>query len=391
MKFIVSRLTCWYEDIESRQLAKMPAAEREEILALDRSLKAHKWRYGMIAVALWLGAATVFRFAVSKATWVESLLVTLLLLGVFGFAMLAAWFGHAKFKLGIRALSIAIVLATVGAVFGGMFGSWLRTGSIEDFAQRFGEVGVRVIVGGAIFGLLYATLLGVVVHVRRRLLQTRYDELQRQADSERTARQLADARLKLLQAQVEPHFLFNTLASVQQLAEGRAPEAARLTSELIHFLRAGLVSLREETTNLKREFDMAAAYLAIMRTRMGSRLQTQIVLPPELSDVPVPPAMLISLVENAIKHGLEPSPVGGTLALTARVVDDAIEIAVRDDGVGLSSMSSGEGGVGLSNIRERLTAIYGNTATLDIQESAPHGVLATIRIPQHPANQHPHE
>jgi sensor histidine kinase YesM len=228
---------------------------------------------------------------------------------------------------------------------------------------------------------LYAAVLGVVIHVRRRLLQTRYDELQRQAEADRTARQLADAKLKLLQAQVEPHFLFNTLASVQQLAEGRAPEAAELTSELIHFLRAGLVSLREETTNLKREFEMAAAYLAIMRTRMGERLQTQMTLPPELSDVPVPPAMLISLVENAIKHGLEPSPSGGTLNLTAQALDDAIEIAVRDDGVGLAAMSSGEGGVGLSNIRERLAAIYGESATLTIQESTPHGVLATIRIP----------
>jgi sensor histidine kinase YesM len=304
-----------------------------------------------------------------------------MLLVVFSVAMLAAWFGHAKFKLGIRALGIVIVLATSGALFGGMFGSWLKTGSIEDFAQRFGEVGVRVIVGGAIFGLLYAAVLGVVIHVRRRLLQTRYDELQRQAEADRTARQLADAKLKLLQAQVEPHFLFNTLASVQQLAEGRAPEAAELTSELIHFLRAGLVSLREETTNLKREFEMAAAYLAIMRTRMGERLQTQMTLPPELSDVPVPPAMLISLVENAIKHGLEPSPSGGTLNLTAQALDDAIEIAVRDDGVGLAAMSSGEGGVGLSNIRERLAAIYGESATLTIQESTPHGVLATIRIP----------
>jgi signal transduction histidine kinase len=381
MKLNLNQLSCWYAQLEARNLAKMPAAEREEVLAFDRALRAHKWRYSIIAVALWLVAATVFRFAVTKATWLESFLVTAMLLVVFSVAMLAAWFGHAKFKLGIRALGIVIVLATSGALFGGMFGSWLKTGSIEDFAQRFGEVGVRVIVGGAIFGLLYAAVLGVVIHVRRRLLQTRYDELQRQAEADRTARQLADAKLKLLQAQVEPHFLFNTLASVQQLAEGRAPEAAELTSELIHFLRAGLVSLREETTNLKREFEMAAAYLAIMRTRMGERLQTQMTLPPELSDVPVPPAMLISLVENAIKHGLEPSPSGGTLNLTAQALDDAIEIAVRDDGVGLAAMSSGEGGVGLSNIRERLAAIYGESATLTIQESTPHGVLATIRIP----------
>src|SRR6185369_6409810 len=138
-------------------------------------------------------------------------------------------------------------------------------------------------------------LMVSIVQYRRGQLQRRNQQLEQQAQQERMGRQLADARLKLMQAQVEPHFLFNTLASVQQLAEGKAPEAAQLTAQLITFLRGGLASLREDTATLGCEFRAMDAYLSIMQTRMVDRLQFGLSLPDNLKDLQVPPAMLISL------------------------------------------------------------------------------------------------
>ena len=230
-------------------------------------------------------------------------------------------------------------------------------------------------------GVVYALLMFAVLQVRRRMLQAKNEALTRQAQQDRTARQLADARLRLMQAQVEPHFLFNTLASVQDLAEGKALAAAALTQQLIAFLRAGLAGLRDDTTTLAREFDMAAAFLTIMKTRMGERLTFELHLPDALMDEAVPPAMLISLVENAIKHGLEPALDGGHMRLSAWRDGMTLTVEVSDTGVGLSApVTAHSGGVGLTNIRERLAAIYGDDATLSVRENVPHGVIASISI-----------
>jgi sensor histidine kinase YesM len=154
-----------------------------------------------------------------------------------------------------------------------------------------------------------------------------------------------------------------------------------LTRELITFLRHGLVGLREEKTNLKREFDMAAAFLAIMKMRMGERLIYSVSLPDPLAGCDVPPAMLISLVENAIKHGVEPSTTGGEISIRASEAPDGVHLVVADTGLGLAQTASAGGGVGLANVRERLAAIYGDAARLEVRENSPSGVIAEIVIP----------
>jgi LytS/YehU family sensor histidine kinase len=195
---------------------------------------------------------------------------------------------------------------------------------------------------------------------------------------------LADAKLKLMQAQVEPHFLFNTLASVQQLAEHKAPEAANLTAQLITFLRAGLASLREDTTTLAREFKAIDAYLTIMKTRMRDRLEFELDLPSALGETIMPPAMLISLVENAIKHGVEPHLDGGKITVMARFENERLRLTVTDTGLGLAHTSStAGGGFGLDNIRQRLRALYANRAQLMVSENVPHGFVAVIDMPLH--------
>ena len=381
MTSLIAKTKNWYSDLEARKLAMMPPDVREEVLAFDRSMHRHKWRYTGAALAIWFAAASAFRYGATDSSWIEGLVVSFCLLFTIAVAVMSVWFGHYKIRFGLRAFVKVVALATAGALVGGMIGRFSKHGSLAGMFDGVWGIGGRVVVAGLVAGAVYALLMFAVLRVRRRLLQARNEQLTRQAEADRIARQLADARLKLMQAQVEPHFLFNTLASVQDLAEGKAPEAAALTRELITFLRAGLAGLRDDSTTLAREFDMAAAFLAIMKTRMGERLSFELNLPEALANESMPPAMLISLVENAIKHGLEPALDGGHMRLSASRAGAALVVEVSDNGLGLSAPGAGiSGGVGLTNIRERLAAIYGDDATLLVRENLPHGVIASLSI-----------
>jgi LytS/YehU family sensor histidine kinase len=267
---------------------------------------------------------------------------------------------------------------------GGLGANLTQMSTLAGVTDQFTRVAPKILIGGLIAGMVYAVLMVSVVQYRRGQLQRRNEQLVRQAQQERMGRQLADAKLKLMQAQVEPHFLFNTLASVQQLAEHKAPEAANLTAQLITFLRAGLASLREDTTTLAREFKAIDAYLTIMKTRMRDRLEFELDLPSALGETIMPPAMLISLVENAIKHGVEPHPDGGKITVMARFENERLRLTVTDTGLGLAHTSStAGGGFGLDNIRQRLRALYANQAQLMVSENVPHGFVAVIDMPLH--------
>ena len=199
------------------------------------------------------------------------------------------------------------------------------------------------------------------------------------ASRAREDKQMLSARLQLLQAQVEPHFLFNTLANVQHLTTTDAPRASEMLGSLIRYLRAALPQMREQASTLSREVEMVRAYLEIQRVRMGERLQFVIDLPPDLTGRPMPPMMLISLVENAIKHGIDPQPAGGTIRVSAQTTTHGVRVTVADTGRGLSEL---EGmGIGLANIRERLATLFGPAARLDLHENNPRGVVATIEWP----------
>jgi signal transduction histidine kinase len=201
------------------------------------------------------------------------------------------------------------------------------------------------------------------------------------AESERhqLEKSLLEAKLQVMQAQVEPHFLFNTLANVQHLVETDPPEATRMLESLIKYLRAALPQMRESTTNLGREVDMARAFLEIHRVRMGSRLDFSIDLPEALKDRAFPPMMLITLVENAVKHGVDPCCECGSIVI--RAIEDAgrLRVSVEDTGEGIKPKKGG--GMGLANIRDRLKALYGASAKLVIEERAPRGVVASIEVP----------
>jgi len=202
------------------------------------------------------------------------------------------------------------------------------------------------------------------------------------ADAARTAteKELAVAKLSLLHAQVEPHFLYNTLASAQYLTRHDPPRADEMLGHLIEFLRRSLPRTEDALSTLGDELERSRAYLEILKLRMGQRLQTQIDVPDELRAMPLPPMILQTLAENAIKHGLEPKPGGGTVWIRARNGETGVAITVADDGMGLNTLNSGSG-IGLSNVRERLRLVYGERAQLSIVANFPSGVAATIVVP----------
>lgn len=196
-------------------------------------------------------------------------------------------------------------------------------------------------------------------------------------------RQLSETRMQMMQAQVEPHFLFNTLASVEYLIETDPPRASAMQRSLIQYLRAVLPQMRDNAvvTNLGREADMVKAYLNLLKMRMEERLTVDMQIPDGLRNAAFPPMMLQSMVENAIKHGLECKAEGGALHIVAEVASGKLRVIVADNGVGFGVMPSDGTGLGLPTIRERLKLLHGDQAQLHIAANAPSGVIATIEVP----------
>ena len=203
------------------------------------------------------------------------------------------------------------------------------------------------------------------------------------AERESMQRQLSEAKMQMMQAQVEPHFLFNTLASVEHLIQVDPPRAAKMQRSLIQYLRAVLPQMRDNAliTNLGREADMVQAYLNLLKMRMEERLTVDFQIPDGLRSAAFPPMMLQSMVENAIKHGLEVKPEGGTLRIVAEVAHNKLRVTVTDDGLGFGVVPSDGTGLGLPTIRERLKLLHGDQGSLTITPNQPSGVCAVIEVP----------
>ena len=216
--------------------------------------------------------------------------------------------------------------------------------------------------------------------ISRRAAEKRKGE-RAEARETATEKELTVAKLSLLHAQVEPHFLYNTLASAQVLTRSDPAKADQMLGYLIDYLRRSLPRTEDSLSTVGDELERAQAYLEILKIRMGERLAVQVQVPEHLKSVPMPPMMLQTLVENAIKHGLEPVVGGGTIWIIAREIDGKVAITVADDGRGFSEAGGGTG-IGLKNIRERLRLAYGDAASFAIVANFPKGVAATITLPQ---------
>ena len=205
------------------------------------------------------------------------------------------------------------------------------------------------------------------------------------AEAESLKRQVVEARMAAMQAQVEPHFLFNTLASIDHLIETDPKRASVMQKNLISLLRASMPTMREANDgaprDLGRELAVIRPYLEILKVRMEERLATDIDVPEGLNSAAFPPMMIQTLVENAIKHGLEPKPEGGSLRVKAEIVHGKLAVSVADTGLGFGKAPTAGTGVGLANIRERLQLLYGSKGTVTVAENPVGGTVVTITVP----------
>jgi sensor histidine kinase YesM len=203
--------------------------------------------------------------------------------------------------------------------------------------------------------------------------------IQNEASARVEAQRLAsESQLRLLRAQLEPHMLFNTLANLRSLVESDPKLAQAMIDRVILYLRSTLAASRERSVPLRQEFAQLEAYLGIMSLRMGPRLAHAFDLPESLHELAIPPMLLQPLVENAIKHGIEPKIGSSEIRVSAKRIGDGVEIQVIDTGLG---MGGGEAGYGLEHVRERLRTFYGPGATLALEPNDPSGVRAIVRIP----------
>jgi signal transduction histidine kinase len=294
-----------------------------------------------------------------------------------GFTLAGNWRQQLMPRWGAQLLAVAL-LAPVGAfVAATVAAGWSPAEVLTNPGRLSGFVVVTLT------ALLVGGVLTLGALVRERLAHARAQELSFQLERETLKRQALDAQLRLMHAQIEPHFLFNTLANVQALVETGSPRAAPVLQSLIDYLRAALPRLRDAGGTLGDEVALVRAYLQLMELRMPDRLHSTIDLPPALAGRRFPPMALLTLVENAVRHGIDPSEAGGVIHVGAAVDGDALRLWVEDSGVGLDDTAPP--GFGLTQLRERLAASFGPAATLELFGGADQrGLRAEIRLPHEP-------
>ena len=271
----------------------------------------------------------------------------------------------------IAALTAAVILsAGAGVTLRLAIQGWLDIGSGLDHSVLLYLWPRYVLLGG---------MLTIVGEFYRR--ETGSIEAMQRAEIDRATfeREMAEARLQVLQAQIEPHFLFNTLANVRRLYDRDPAAGRRMLENLMRYLEVALPCMRDSASTLGRDSELVDAFLRIQRIRMGERLAFSVDIPAALLAHAVPPMMLLTLVENAIKHGLNPSPDGGLIRVMARTDTDRLLVSVADTGVGIGPGSGA--GTGLANIRARLAAQFGDRGGLALENNEFGGATATIALP----------
>jgi signal transduction histidine kinase len=337
------------------------------------------WRGGLIALAVIFALSTQFLFQAGLYDawpladilrgWLDYFL-DLLAVGVFIFAA-AALGASLRARPAIKHVLLIAAIA-LGALAGEAF--LLARASLPVDASAAEMLLSKVARWLVVSGLAYAinTYLRRTAHIAS---QAHASDLQRL----QLERQMIEARLQALRAQIEPHFLFNTLANVHRLYQTDRGRGRKMLGNFIAYLRAALPEMRRDETTLRQEVELARAYLNVLQVRMGERLRFTLDVPEDLGALPFPPLALSTLTENAVKHGLNPLPEGGSIDIAASVGALRLTVRVADTGAGLRQ-SSGTG-AGLANLRARLAALYGEAANLSIEANVPRGICATIVVP----------
>ena len=294
--------------------------------------------------------------------------------------------GHLKLLQRLSPIAALLAMLLPAAPAGYLIGGSLTQALLgRPTPWPLGQSMTTMVTAALLATLLATTFVGYVLWIRHRL--------QRESAERAQAQRLAtEAELRLLRAQLEPHMLFNTLANLRELM-GEDPTAAQsMLDSLITYLRGALAASRRELTTLEQEFAQLGAYLALMQVRMGPRLTWHAELPAELRATLIPPMLLQPLVENAIRHGLEPQVGAGSIELRAERDGPArVRVTVSDTGLGLAPLPVEKhaasvtpdtpSSYGLEHVRERLRSVFGGTASLSLEPNSPRGVCASVRIP----------
>ncbi len=332
----------------------------------------------LIALVLAGLALTYIRVFLNFATSTEVLLARLIgasLAVLLAFTLASNVSLHWLSRQTARTLAIVVVspLALAVAYTFTNDGSLTEIWSRESIVSGWWRMSVLAVVMG-----LLSTLTFIYYE---RDHEAKEQALRHALERETLEKELLTAQLKAMQAQIEPHFLFNTLANVQQLVEMQDSKAAPLLKTLIRYLRLVLANSKDHATTVASEFELARSYLAIMQMRMPDRLQFDLSLPENLHAAKLPPLSVMTLVENAVKHGIDPTEHGGRIDVNASNVNGELVLQVGDSGAGLSEQRGTDHGTGLASLRERLQAQYASAARLELEENKPRGVIARLCLP----------
>jgi signal transduction histidine kinase len=358
----------------AKGLARQSALERQDMLRVmqgNRGWRSYAWLAALVAVFCVLGA--VLHLVYPAFGWGRALALANALGLALVFIGYIAWTSPGKVTIDRYVTRFPLyVLYTTAVVC--VISMWRHGMPLASVIAGLPALLLEM----AGYSLLLAVPMLAIAAYRNRQLAAQAARLRDDAERERLARELAESQLRLLRAQIEPHFLFNTLGAVQQLAVHAAPRAAALTADLIDFLRASLGEMRSDRVQLDAEFGLVESYLKVMQARLGERLRYRLALPPELAALRVPGMVLLTLVENAIKHGIEPALRGGGIDVSAALEGGTLVLRVADSGAGIAATPGA--GTGLDNLRQRLRLAFGETAALTLAEGDP-GAVAQIRMP----------
>jgi sensor histidine kinase YesM len=275
-------------------------------------------------------------------------------------------------------ISLYYCVVSVVCVFAGQ---WVAFTVLEWHDAKRYMLSAQGATGLLLLSVFISVILASIFHLRERRARADAAFQAERARVESAERQFHLARFKLLEAQVEPHFLYNTLANVISLIDPDPAAAKRMIERLIDYLRGAAVAAGTADATLGSQLDLLRAYLDLIVLRMGSRLRYRIEIAPELEALPLPPMLIQPLAENAIKHGLEPKVGGGEVVVRASRVGDDVTLIVADDGLGVRTAGQGAStGIGLANLRQRLATLYGGRARLTLEDAQP-GTRVTVTLP----------
>jgi signal transduction histidine kinase len=377
-----NRLQRAYDRWAQPHYARMDPSVRAPVEAIDRVIYSP---WGIVLVTTWLCVTVLSVLALrslGELPWWLALLLSASAWVFFPFSLLAVWLQPDAYKRKfLKKLPTVLAMTMAGACLGfaagyvGRHEQWTWQELTAKFSDTF-----FVLIGAALLTVVVMTgVMWALVHWRMQQMKRALAQARLESERDQAARQAADARLALLQAQIQPHFIFNTLSAVQHWVDTGDARGAKLLTSLTAFLRLSTDSMLRTTVPLSEEATMVRHYLAVMQERLGARLSARVDVAPDAATVPVPPGLLLTLVENAVEHGASPKLSPTLVHVTAKREGPSVLITVHDNGAGY--VQGSKDGVGLSNARARLLQAHGSEASLAVDGTPGGGCTVRITLP----------